>query len=118
MIARGYGYGLGSGDGSGSGSGYGYGDGSGYGYGYGYGLGFGAGYGAGVSVDGPLKFSCTVPWPGYVQVGCRIHSIDTWRRKWRKIAKGEGVSVAEDAAEEILAAAEAVTMEQVAASWR
>ena len=95
--------------------GYGCGYGSGYGCGSGYGSGFGDGYGYGSGyID---EHSVLVVWPGYLRIGCQVHSLEHWREHWQEIAAAEDVSVSEDAAEEILSAAEAVTMEQVQESW-
>ena len=115
----GSGYGLGCGDGYGDGYGSGFGDGDGCGDGYGdsYADGSGAGYGYGICVGSVPWYAPIVHWPGYLRIGCQVHSLEHWREHWQEIAAAEGVIVSEDAAEEILAAAEAVTMDLIEVAW-
>ena len=109
----GCGYGYGDCSGSGFGSGFGFGD----GYGSGYGCGCGEGFGDGICVGSVPWYAAIVHWPGYLRIGCQCHSIEHWREHWRAIAAAEEVYLSEDAAEAILAAAEAVTMEQIEVAW-
>lgn len=102
------GYGAGCGDGDGDS----YGDGSGYGYGYGYGygssIGDGYGYGYGNSegygeIIGSIRlFDVSVPFPGYVKVGCQVHSLEHWRANWRAIADKHEIEVYESDVLELL----------------
>ena len=122
-----YGYGSGSGDGSGDGDGYGYGagdgygDGSGYGYGYcdgyGHGLGCGSGYGIGdrygvpVATLGEREVRAIIsPWGRAASVGCLVHSLDTWRERWRAIAQEHGVTVTSEEVARLIALVEAAPM--------
>lgn len=116
----GHGFGSGSGAGSGHGDGYGdgygfcYGSGSGYGFGYGagfgngFGFGYGYGYGEGHAIGKVRGYTVSVVWPGWLKVGCRVHSIAAWRERWKDIAEMNGVKVSNSHARRLLSVAELV----------
>ena len=81
----GFGEGLGDGDGLGDGFCDGDGFGIGYGFGGGYGHGYGEGLGAQITTIGP--YAVIEVFPGYIQVGCEIHSVDWWREHWTAVAR-------------------------------
>jgi hypothetical protein len=72
---------------SGYGSGAGYGDGYGYGYGYGYGSGYGDGDGYGEKIGTVGSYDVLCVFPGYVRVGCEVHSVASWKEVWRDVAR-------------------------------
>ena len=71
----------------------GYGDGYGYGYGYGNGNGDGFGFGFGEVIGNIAGFDVCVPFPGYVKVGCQVHTLEHWRANWRVIADKHEIEV-------------------------
>jgi len=122
---RGSGFGCGYGDSYGHGVDYGYGEGAGYGCGYGegyasgegygsspdYGDGYGYGSGDGVPVAtlGEYEVRAVVtPWGRAARVGCQVHSLDTWRDRWREIAREHDVEVSAEEVTRLIALIEAV----------
>ena len=86
----------------GSGDGYG----SGYGYGYGSGDGSGDGYGSGETLGKVGGHRVALVWPGYVTVGCQLHTVAWWREHWAGVARAEGLDVSQAEVDALLATAE------------
>jgi hypothetical protein len=100
-----HGHGNGSGRGYMGGYGYGYKDGDGHGCGYGDSYGYGAEYGNGCGygeisptqligeVSGyPIDFVILF---GLVRIGCKMLSLNEWKKQWRAIAENNNISISE-----------------------
>ncbi len=93
---------------SNSGYGYGYGYGSGYGSGDGDGSGYGSGYGYGQKLARVGEHEVEVIREfGVVKVGCQVHTISEWRRRWKQIASDHEVNVTQAEVDGLLSLAEA-----------